>query len=159
MPTLPTPADRAAEFNRLVVEQAIVARNAKHKIPQTEDAARIDARATRLLELAELINPTTEPGRYVNDRIAAWLRMNPLPLTVGALAAAAEAATADQGVYVTIGELGNYGYQYRVMRNDLTTDGRPCTIQVPDSVAEHFRQQGRRALQSELRGLLNVARA
>lgn len=33
------------------------------------------------------------------------------------------------------------------------------TVELPDSVAEVYRQQGRRQLQSELRGALNVARA
>lgn len=157
MPTLPTAADRAAEFNRLVVEQGIVTRNAKHKIPQNEDKARIDARATRLLELAELIAPTTEPGRFVNDRIASWMRANPLPLTMEMLATAAAEATAGQHVYISIGDLSLGGYRYPVMRDDLR-DGS-TDIEVPDSVAEHFRQQGRRALQSELRALLNVSRA
>jgi hypothetical protein len=30
---------------------------------------------------------------------------------------------------------------------------------LPDSVAEYFRQEGRRQLQAEMRGLLNVSRA
>lgn len=167
MPTLPTSADRAAEFNRLLVEQATVTRSMKYGWkPDEEQRAAIDARATRLLELAQLIHADAEPGRYVNDRIAAWLRMNPLPLEpaviVDAVEHYADGTCPLEGVRVQIGPVDG-GYGYRAMRDDFqlsfTGGVGVAVVNVPDSVAEHFRQQGRRALQSEMRALLNASRA
>lgn len=168
MPKLPTSADRAVEFNELLVEQATTARSMKYGWkPDLADQQWIDVRATRLLELAELLpSVTEEPGRYVNDRIAAWLRANPLPLDPAHIAESVEHyATTEcplEGVRVQIGPVDS-GYGYRAMRDDfqLSFVGGVgvVVIQVPDSVAEHFRQQGRRALQSELRNALNAARA
>lgn len=160
MPTLPTSADRAAEFNRLLVEQGFVTRSMKYGW-QPDDAERetIDARATRLLELAELMpGITVEPGTYVNDRLAAWLRMNPLALTNQILA---EKLTTE-GVHtisVQVGDPRDRGYRYALVVDDVEQQYGGTVLRVPDSVAEYFRQQGRRALQSELRDCLNVARA
>jgi hypothetical protein len=164
MPT-PTSADFAAEFNRLLVTQGHVTRSMHHGWkPSDEQQAEINDRATRLLELAQLLGQDN-PGKFVNDRIAAWMKMNPEALTseqVRDLIESFRQPNADTGVttgvFIQIGDPGNGGYHYRVMRDDLTYNGQ-VVFQVPDSVAEHFRQQGRRALQAELRACLNVSRA
>lgn len=172
MPALPTSADRAVEFNRLLVEQGHATRSMKYGWqPDDTERQAIDARATRLLELAELLPGTPkgrDPGAYVNERIASWLRANPLALTnhrlverVRETEKAINSAVGNTcGVSVQIGE-GDSAYHYSVMADDLVAvrAGGRVVVRVPESVAEHFRQQGRRELQSEMRALLNVARA
>jgi hypothetical protein len=194
MPTTPTSADRAAEFNRLLVEQGHVTRSMKYGWePDDDDRKAIDARSIRLLELCEMLGAHVNapgyggeaitPGRYVNDRIASWLRANPLPLSmerVRSLLTEHPLYALEGGVAVTIGELGSGGYQYRVMADDFAWSGArvegECShspahetndadcehrvvrgdmvLRVPDSVAEHFRQQGRRAIQREFASLM-----
>jgi hypothetical protein len=75
-------------------------------------------------------------------------------------------------------ELLNYDKDYRQVKVAIGGDGKEyhssdthfqvtgaevsqgqVVFLLPDSVAEYFRQEGRRLLQSELRGLLNASRA
>lgn len=43
--------------------------------------------------------------------------------------------------------------------SEIAENFSQVALLLPDSVAEYFRQEGRRQLQSEMRGLLNVSRA
>lgn len=167
MPTLPTSADRAAEFNRLIVEQGHVTRSMKYGWePDDEQKAVIDARAIRLLELAELlpgVSKDVEAGHYVNERIASWLRANPLALTNHRLIELVRETTKTLnesvgntcGVSVQIGE-GDQAYHYAVMADDLVAvrSGGRVIFRVPESVAEHFRQQGYRKRSREIASAL-----
>lgn len=175
-----TSAERAAEMNTLIVEQGHATRSVKYGWkPTPEEQAVINARAERLVELVELLDahvaapgyPLGEqvtPERYVNDRIAAWMRANPLALTNHRMLERLEENTRTGnldasntcGVTVQIGE-DSAAYHYAVMADDFVAlrGGGRVLFRVPESVAEHFRQQGRRALQSELRALLNASRA
>lgn len=157
--------DRAEELNRLVVEQGIVTRNWKYGAPVNEERERIDARAARMIELVELLEahvnaPGYEgeeitPERYVNDRIAAWMRANPLPLAQDRLINMLD-DSGDNGVYVRIGE-DDKRYEYRFMADDCTVSGMgQLVLKVPESVAEYFRQQGRRQLQRSIRNDLGI---
>lgn len=162
-------ADRAAEFNRLLVTQGHATRSMKygHK-PGEEELREIVARTARLVELAELLG-YEGPEAYVNERLAAWLKMNPLPLAMEHLQAIFEEPlySTDNGIYVQIGELAKNGYQYRVMRDDFAWTGAreepaedgtvvrgEMVLRIPDSVAEIFRQQGRRQLQREFASMM-----
>ena len=164
MPT-PTSADFAAEFNHLLVTQATATRSMHHGWKPTEsEQTEINDRATRLLELAQLLGQDN-PGAYVNERIAAWVRANPEALTNQRLVEKVretEKTMNEQvgnvcGVSVQIGE-GDRAYHYAVMVDDLAAvrGGGRVIFRVPESVAEHFRQQGRRALQREFASLMAV---
>jgi hypothetical protein len=177
MATQPTSASRAEEMNRLIVKQGQATRSMKYGwVPDEETKARIEKDATRLDELAELLSmgdSDSTPEAYVNDRIAAWVRMNPLPLSmerVRSLLTEHLLYSLEGGVLVSIGDLKASGYQYRVMADDFAWSGArvegegdnevvrgDMVLRVPDSVAEHFRQQGRRALQREHAALMGVA--
>ena len=189
----PNPAARAEEFNRLLVEQGLATRSTKYGIEFTdEQRAVVEARGVRLLELAELMEPkgwvdgayvVREPGAYVNERIAAWLKANPLALSMQRvldLITPPALYSLSGGVNVIIGKLGDGGYIYRVMADDFGWSGAriegtcshdlrhedndaDCShqvvfgdmvLRVPDSVAEHFRQAGRRQVQREVADVL-----
>ncbi len=188
-----TTADRAAELNRLIVEQATAAQRMSYGWQPTDSEQQaLNRSAVRMHELVELLDihasEPDNPGKYLNDRIAAWLKANPLPLSMQRvldLINPPASYSLEGGVSVIVGDLQLGGYMYRVMADDFAWSGArlegQCThdpahdrsdaachhqvvrgdmvLRVPDSVAEYFRQQGRRALQSEMRGLLNVSRA
>lgn len=158
------PADRAAEYQRLVVEQGHVTRSMQFSEwkPTEEEQQVIARRAARLIELAELLG-YEEPERQVNESIAAWCRMNPLALSKRrVLRLIEEAGNVDGQVSIQIGDIGHKtkgGYFYQVLASDASLRNGVLHFTVPESVAEHFRQQGRREIQSEMRALLNAARA
>lgn len=159
---MPKSADRAAEFNRLLVIQGNVTRSMKYGWrPDDEEREEIQQRAARLIELAELIGHEEAPEEYVNERIAAWMRANPLTLTNNHLAEVAEksrhSGNPDTGitkpVHIQIGEPGKGGYFYGLLADDLRDEPNRILLAVPESVAEHFRQQGRRQIQREAANL------
>lgn len=163
---MPVSAERAAEFNRLLVEQGTATRSMKYGWkPTDEEKAEIDARAVRLIELAELAGITAgqTPERYVNERLASWLTMNPLVLEIARVKRIIENYEGQdvplEEVRVQIGDVDK-GYAYRVMADDLQLSFQSAkgviVLKVPDSVAEHFRQQGRRSLQREFAALIAV---
>lgn len=165
--------DRAAEMNRLIVEQGHATRSiAAGWEPTDEEQAVIRERGARLVELVELLGAhLNAPGmghdpitaeHYVNERIAAWLRMNPLGLTNQHLVEKVEPTRnlpsgADNtcGVSIQIGE-GDRAFYYAVMHSDLMVTTGRVTFQVPEDVAEHFRQQGRRKAQREMQHALGL---
>lgn len=171
MATQPVSKARAEEFNRLLVEQATVTRDMKYdpSLGKGKEFVPIQQRAARLVELAELMD-MREPEKYVNERIAAWVRMNPLPLSMGrvrALLTERPLYSSEGGVAVSIGDLGAGGYQYRVMADDFAWSGArvvgtgdnetvlgDMVLRIPDSVAEHFRQQGYRRRSREIASTL-----
>jgi hypothetical protein len=166
-----TTQQRHAEFNRLLVEQATVTRDMKYdsSLGKGKDWGPIQERAARLVELAELLR-FTEPEKYVNERIAAWIRMNPLPLSmerIRAILTEHPLYSLAGGVAVSIGDLKAGGYQYRVMADDFAWSGArvigtgdneqvmgDMVLRIPDSVAEHFRQQGYRKRSREIANTL-----
>ena len=162
-----TTAQRAAELNSLIEQQAFVTRSMSYGWkPTDEEQAEITARADRLHELAELLGlgrqwDPPNVGRYLNDRIRDWIRANPLALTKRRVATLIEESPSniDGQVSIQIGEPSKGGYYYQVVAADLEVVGGVLRFTVPESVAEYFRQQGIRSLQADLRGLLNVARA
>lgn len=163
-----TSADRSAELNRLIVEQGRATQSMRYGWrPTTEEQQVVNDRGARMHELAELLNLGGRDGvgKYLNDRIAAWLEANPQALTsqeVYKLIDSFRSPNPDTevitGVHIQIGDPVRHGYHYRALRDDLVYNGQ-LTFKIPDSVAEYFRQQGRRQLQSEMRELLNVSRA
>lgn len=63
-------------------------------------------------------------------------------------------------VKIAIGGKGKF-YDATVSHFEISgvdTTGPQVSLLLPESVAEYFRQQGRRQLQSEMRALLNVSR-
>jgi hypothetical protein len=169
--------ERAEELNQLIVMQGIMVRTMKYAALGEqgfmEPEAETEARARRLIELVEMLGahvnaPGYEgeeitPERYVNDRIAAWMRMNPLPLSHTHLTTGIEnmreehpEVSSNANVYVVIGE-GEKRYEYRVMVDDFEINHvQQVKLQVPEGVAEHFRQQGRRQLQRALQRELGL---
>jgi hypothetical protein len=157
MATQPTSASRAEEMNRLIVKQGQATRSMKYGwVPDEETKARIEKDATRLVELAELLSmgdSDSTPEAYVNDRIAAWVRMNPLPLSmerVRSLLTEHLLYSLEGDDFAWSGARVEGEGDNEVVRGDMV-------LRVPDSVAEHFRQQGRRALQREHAALMGVA--
>jgi hypothetical protein len=167
---MPMSQKQSAEYNELIVQQGNLARSMKYAATigkpldltdEQEEAQR--GRAVRLVELATIAGYYDDPEAEVNRRIAAWMQYNQLSLTTQGVAQLIESKQRPDcgihsGVVVSIGDVRSGGYYYTVMADDLTWPHQ-LEIKIPESVAEHFRQQGRRALQSEMRGLLNVARA
>ncbi|HMM95343.1 hypothetical protein [Phycicoccus sp.] len=160
-------AKRGEEFNRLLAEQGFVTRSMKYGYrPDDEAKAAIDARAARLVELAELFGPAIlgdlTPERYVNDRIATWVTANPLALTTQRVQELIEGpprpphvSASVRTVRAKIGTPGSGGYLYQFTADDVAiTDGGAFELVIPDSVAEHFRQQGRREIQRQFADLL-----
>lgn len=157
---------RTEEFNRLLVQQATVTQSMKYdpSVGKGKDWPVIQQRAARLVELAELMG-YADPEAYVNERIAAWLRMNPLALTNQMLLERVQETTKTYnpdtgnvcGVTVQIGE-GDHAYGYAVMADDLAAvrGGGRVIFRVPESVAEFFRQQGRRQLKREFAKLMEL---
>ncbi len=149
---------RAEEFNRLLPMQGTATRSMRYGWrPTDEQRAAIDERAARLNELAELICPhigEANPPEYVNKRIASWMKANPLTLTTKFVADIIEQVGVNASVTVQIGEPGKGGYFYQCHADDLITQNGQVRLSVPESVAEHFRQQGRRQIQRELADLL-----
>lgn len=191
---VPTQADRAVELNRLIADQGRAAQRMQYGWkPTDEEQAELNRKAERMHELAELLDAAKlygdiPIGKYLNDRVATWLKSNPLPLSMQRvldLINPPASYSLEGGVSVVIGETGDGGYMYRCMADDFAWSGArlegqcahepthdrndaachhqvvrgDMVLRVPDSVAEYFRQQGRRALQSELRSLLNTSRA
>lgn len=156
--------ERAEEYHRLIVEQGNVVRSIQFSEwkPNDVEQKKIDARAKRMIELAEMLG-YEEPEREINDRIASWLRANPLALgkrRVKRLIEDPALGNLDNGVSIQIGSLeSKQGYYYQVLAADCVIRQGSLHFSVPESVAEYFRQQGRREIQSEMRSLLNAARA
>lgn len=154
-------ADRAAEMNRLLVEQGHVTRSMKYTAswtPTEDEQEVIRARAARLIELAEMLGQA-EPEAYVNERLAAWLKMNPLSLgkrRVKAIIDDPASGNIDNTVVIQVGDPTNGGYHYSCLADDVSNHGGLLRFTVPDSVAEYFRQQGRRQLQRSIRGELGL---
>lgn len=154
---------RAEEYEELIVKQGHVVRSMQFSEwkPTDYEQQTIDARAARMIELAEMLG-SDAAEREVNDRIAAWLRANPLALgkrRVKRIIEDPASGNLDGTVEIQIGEPTNSGYFYQVLASDCTNRAGSLRFTVPESVAEYFRQQGRRQLQTEMRGLLNVSRA
>lgn len=162
--------DRAEELNRLIVQQGHVVRSMQYADwkPNDDEQAEINARAARMIELIELLGAhvnapgyggeVIRPERYINDRIAAWLKMNPLMLSQRRNKRLVEdeaAGNLDNGVAVQIGETDK-GYHYMLQATDCSVVGGILRFFVPESVAEHFRQQGRRQLQRSLQRELGL---
>jgi hypothetical protein len=167
--------ERAEELNQLIVMQGIIVRTMKYAALGEqgflEPDSDTEARARRMIELVEMLEAHVNapgyggekitPERYVNDRIAHWVERNPLPLThthlttgIANMVEENPEVSTNANVYVVIGE-GEKRYEYRVMVDDFKINAaHQVQLQVPESVAEFFRQQGRRqtqrALQREL---------
>ncbi len=158
-------AQRAEEFNRLLVTQANVTRNMKYGFrPDSDEKATIEARGVRLNELAELLpgakanaeHAPFEPGAYVNERIASWLKANPLLLSTRMVDDLIEGVGPNGTVTVVIGDGAKGGYWYTCHADDLESANGQIRLNVPEGVAEHFRQQGRRQIQREFADLMAV---
>jgi hypothetical protein len=158
-------AARAEEFNRLLIEQGFATRSMKTGWrPDEEQRGVLDTRAARLIELAELMGPRIADAQhqpfsaeaYVNERIAAWLRANPLGLTNRQLAErlASDESQGLVSVYIGMGVERKNGYAYTLLYDDLRQQNGLWQLHVPDSVAEFFRQQGRRQVQREIADVL-----
>ena len=167
---MPMSQAQAAEYNQLIVEQGFVTRSMQYgarigrPVEMTDEQEEtIRARAVRMVELATIAGYYDDPEAEVNRRIASWLQHNKLALTTQGVTSLIESKQQPDtgvlsGVVVSVGDIRNGGYYYTVMADDLSWPHQ-LEIELPEGVAEHFRQQGRRALQSELRGLLNASRA
>lgn len=176
--TLTTPnvhADRAAEYHQLITKQGSLARS-RRTFPDgdySKYTAEEHERCRRLEDLAELINSNLEPDSPVRRDVAAdverWIENNPTQLTnqivEGKLAAARKAQSQrnpDVGVvgqvFVDVGAVpGGNGYSYTVMVEDFSTNSYgQLRFKVPESVAEHFRNQGRSQKQREMRAALGL---
>ncbi len=158
-------AQRAEEFNRLLVTQASVTRSMKYGFrPDPDEKATIEARGVRLNELAELLpgakanaeHAPFEPGAYVNERIASWLTANPLTLSTRMVGDLIEGVGPNGTVTVVIGDSTKGGYWYACLADNLEEVNGQIQLKVPDSVAEHFRQQGRRQIQREFADLMGL---
>lgn len=158
-------AKRGEEFNRLLSEQGFVTRSMKYGYrPDDEARKTIEDRAARLVELAELFGPAMlgdlTPEQYVNDRIATWVTANPLALTTQRVQELIEGpprpphvSASVRTVRAKIGTPGKGGYLYQFAADDITVDSA-LELAIPDAVAEHFRQQGRREIQRQFADLL-----
>jgi hypothetical protein len=163
MNAIPKTKNRAEEFNWLIVAQGHVTRSMQFGDyrPTDVEQREIHERATRMIELAEMLG-FKDAEREVNDRIASWLRANPLALgkrRVKRIIEDPASGDLDNGVTIQIGDAAAGGYFYQVLAADCANRNGILHFTVPDSIAEHFRQQGRREVQAEMRAVLNAARA
>lgn len=159
--------ERSEEYTRLIVEHGNITRNLQFTgwKPTDEEREIINIRYKRLVELAEMLG-YDKPADAVNEQLVKWLKMNPLALTKRRVKQLIEGSPSnvDGQVSIQIGDLGYGsgrpgGYYYQVLASDCEITTGVLRFTVPESVAEHFRQQGRREIQSEMRNILNVARA
>lgn len=171
--SLPTPAQRRHErlvrFQELVVQQGTYIRSFAEYPEIRDDAdanATSEARLRELADLGELLRDGGEQSWFDPDEaIRRWVHANPLVATGDTLRRRLDARDAEpvaEGVYradlrvrVKIGD-GHDAPGFTVLAKDVGVDGylAHLDLRLPESVAEQFRQQGRRQLRRELSALL-----
>lgn len=156
-----TPAERAAEFNTLVTEQAIIVRARRGGYPEPDVPRCIEAnRMARLYDLAEVINadPDTSVRYDVEEAIDRWIDRNPLALNNVDISRVMDKVPGDRrvGLEVIVGDRDKGSQHYVAVQSDLTYGNR-LILTIPDSIAEAFRQQGRRQVQREMCAVIGAA--
>lgn len=152
------------EFHTLIAAQGQLERLRRQGLRGFEKPEDEAPRLERLDELSALLSgpdhlSSPDPKLWsVQTHLDRWLDRNPLSLTSDVLVGRLRKVQSPTSVTVLIGGTTN-GYRYPAKARDLEYVGGFLQLAIPESVAEHFRQQGRRQLQSELRDLLNTARA
>lgn len=157
---MPTPADHAAEFHSLIERYASVVRHARfygdgNDLSEQEQRARRE----RLDEVAAILNATQSVHYDVNEAVERWVATHPLSMTGRGMQRVID-QTNGQGngvtVHVQIGSPSGGGRFYPLYEGQFTTDRGLLMLTLPDSIAEEFRQQGRRALLRDFAALMQV---
>lgn len=165
---MPVTREHGEEFNRLLDEHGFAVRSMQYGYePEGDALAIIETRDHRLRELAGLFGPDVlegrEPSQYVWDRTEAWVQAHPLALTTQRVQQIIEGpprpphvSTPVRMVSIQIGTPGDGGYYYQCMADDVTVENGALRFKVPESVAEQFRQQGKRQLTRQFASLLGL---
>lgn len=155
---------RLSEFHGLIGNYAFYERNLRFSDYQPDASSRADHEAMRrrLDDLARLCNMDDESGTHydVDEQVERWIEGNPLGMTGTGIKRVID-KTSGQGNGVSagiqIGDPNKGGRYFRLHEGQLTIGyGGVLLFTLPDSVAEEFRQQGRRALQREHAALMAV---
>lgn len=153
-----TPAERAAEFHRLIEPYAFAIRS-QRLLGYEPDALLQQARREHLDELAAVLNATQSATYDVDEAVERWISTHPLAMTGTGMKRVID-TTSGQGngvaAYVQIGDPTKGGRHYPLHEGQLTHDNGTLLLRLPDSIAEEFRQQGRRAYQREIHRALGL---
>ena len=157
---------RITEYHDLIGRIAVIERNIRlsgYK-PPADVAAEHKARLVRAGELAELINADQSADYDVSGHVERWIEAHPLAMTGAGMMRVIETAVTHPGgipgngvtVAVQIGDPTKGGRYYPLHAGMFVYVNGTLRLNLPDAVAEEFRQAGRRALQREVASLLAV---
>ncbi len=168
MPNVSTPAERAARFHTLVEAQGMYVR-AFAEIPSVreddEAKAKSEARLRELWDLAELLNKSQSADYDPDEAIRKWVAAHPLRATSETLRRRLDAIPSQPDtevqvpLNVIVGDVrgdGNSPRMYQVNAPDVVLTQYGLHVHLPESVAEEFRQQGRRQLRREIHQALGI---
>lgn len=154
---------RLAEYNALIEIEGYQRRTQRFQSGTVETNQA--AAATRLRRLDELVSLLANDGHPldIEQSVENWIERHPLTLT-GAMMKQVIDKTSGQGngvsVQIQVGSDSN-GRRYPLTADQFTPSNYGqgvLMITLPDSVAEEFRQQGRRQLQREFCSLVGAAK-
>lgn len=152
---------RLAEYNALIEIEGYQRRTQRFSSGTVEtDEAAANARHRRLGELVELLS-ADDHQLDVEESVEGWIRRHPLAMTgVGMKRVIDSSSGQGNGVSagIQVGDPENGGRYYPLHEGQFAVaHGGTLLLTLPDAIAEEFRQQGRRALQRELRRVIGLS--
>lgn len=145
--------DHLAEFQSLLAKVGSVERARRHLGPEVisaEIAAQEPSNRRRLDELWDLLRSTPISVRPVEGHIEHWIETHPTSLT-GIMVKRVIDSTPNKGNGeawgLQIGDPADGGRYYPLSAGMVRVVRGQVTVVLPDSIAEEFRQQGRRKTQ------------
>ena len=151
---------RLTEYNALIEIEGYQRRTQRFGIGTYEvDENKSVVRRRRLNELVELLARDGHP-LDIDESVEACIDRHPLTMTGAGMKRVIDSTTGQGNgisVGVQVGDPEKSGRYYQLHEGQFGTGvGGTLLLTLPDSIAEEFRQQGRRALQREMRRTLGV---